>query len=92
MVETQNSKKRDWLGDLASRLHPVFEKHRGLHAIVFGSLARREASRQSDLDLIPIWDTDKRFLSRSQEVPLTLGADRWQLLCKKLSATPLSLR
>jgi predicted nucleotidyltransferase len=41
---------QDRLKTLASRLQPIFEKHRILRAIVFGSLARGEASRHSDLD------------------------------------------
>lgn len=32
--------------------------------MVFGSLARVEASRRSDLDLIVVVDTDARFLDR----------------------------
>jgi len=50
--------------ELGRRLHPVFKKYRVLRAILFGSLARGEASRRSDLDLIAVQDTDKRFLDR----------------------------
>lgn len=32
--------------------------------ILFGSFARRDASRKSDMDLVVIMDTDKRFLDR----------------------------
>lgn len=53
---------------LASRLRPVFDKHRVLRAIVFGSLARGERSRRSDLDLLVVQDTDKRFLDRYDEL------------------------
>jgi len=49
---------------LAACLRPVFERHRVWRAIVFGSLARGEASRRSDLDLIVIQDTDAHFLDR----------------------------
>ena len=49
------------LDSLVSRLHPVFEKHHILKAIVFGSLARGDSSRHSDLDLIVIQQTDKRY-------------------------------
>lgn len=38
--------------------------------IVFGSQARAEADEYSDLDLIIIKKTDKRFLQRLLEVPL----------------------
>lgn len=52
------------LDEMASRLRTVFEKHCVLRAIVFGSFARGEVSRHSDLDLIVLQDTEKRFLSR----------------------------
>jgi len=50
--------------ELSRCLHPVFKKYRVLRAILFGSLARGEASRRSDLDLIAVQDTDRRFLDR----------------------------
>ena len=53
---------------LASQLQPIFEKHHVLQAIVFGSLARGEASRHSDLDLIVVQETDKRFLDRYDDL------------------------
>ena len=53
---------------LAARLRPIFQKHRVRQAIVFGSLARGEASRRSDLDLIVIRDTNARFLERYGEL------------------------
>jgi predicted nucleotidyltransferase len=56
------------LAELASRLGPVFARHRVLRAIVFGSLARGEASRRSDLDLIVVQDTQKRFLDRYDDL------------------------
>lgn len=60
--------EQDKLGKLTSRLRAVFEKHQILCAIVFGSLARGEESRHSDLDLILIQDTEKRFLDRYDEL------------------------
>ena len=52
------------LETLAAQLRPVFAKHHVLRAIVFGSLARGEASRRSDVDLLVVQHTDKRFLER----------------------------
>lgn len=52
------------LEQLATQLRPIFEKHHVLRAIVFGSLARGEASRRSDVDLLVVQHTDKRFLER----------------------------
>ncbi len=62
------SAEQDSLETLASQLQPIFEKHRILRAIVFGSLARGEASRHSDLDLIVVQETDKRFLDRYDDL------------------------
>ena len=52
------------LEKLATQLRPIFEKHHVLRVIVFGSLARGEASRRSDVDLLVVQHTDKRFLER----------------------------
>jgi predicted nucleotidyltransferase len=49
---------------LADRLRPVFEKYGVLRAILFGSYARGDNSRRSDVDLILVQETDKRFLDR----------------------------
>jgi len=56
------------LEELVSRLQQTFEKHRVLRAIVFGSFGREEESRRSDLDLIIIQDTQKRFLDRYDDL------------------------
>jgi predicted nucleotidyltransferase len=61
-------REQDALETLASQLRPIFEKHRVLRAIVFGSLGRGEASRRSDLDLIVVQETDKRFLDRYDDL------------------------
>jgi len=52
------------LHDLANCLGPIFEKYRIMHAILFGSRARGEGSRHSDVDLILVQQTEKRFLDR----------------------------
>ena len=49
---------------LKQRLQPLFKEHKIEKAILFGSLARNEASRHSDIDLILIKDTDLRFFDR----------------------------
>lgn len=54
----------DILGELAVRLRPIFERHRVLRVVAFGSLARGEASRRSDVDLLIVQDTPKPFLDR----------------------------
>jgi uncharacterized protein len=58
----------DTLEQLVFKLSPLFEKYRILKAVVFGSFARGEPSRRSDLDLMLIQETDKRFLDRYQGI------------------------
>lgn len=60
--------KPEELTTLVSRLRPVFEQYGVLKAMVFGSVARGETSRRSDLDLIVVMDTDKRFLDRYEGI------------------------
>jgi len=49
---------------LAADLRPVFRRHMILQAIVFGSYATGSASRRSDVDLLLVQRTPKRFLDR----------------------------
>jgi len=53
---------------LALRLRPIFEKRCVLQAIVFGSLAREEATRRSDLDLLIVMDTQAHWLDRYDDI------------------------
>lgn len=45
-------------------LNPIFEKYGIQKAILFGSFARGTQSRKSDVDLILIKETDKRYFER----------------------------
>jgi predicted nucleotidyltransferase len=58
----------DLLDGLAARLRPIFEHHRVSRVVAFGSLARGEASRRSDLDLLIVQDTAKPFLARYDDL------------------------
>lgn len=49
---------------LKSILTPLFEKKGVIKAVVFGSYARKTDSRKSDLDLMIIVETNKRFFER----------------------------
>lgn len=49
---------------LKQKLQPLFQEHKIQKAILFGSHARNEATQHSDIDLILIQDTDRRFLDR----------------------------
>jgi predicted nucleotidyltransferase len=52
------------LDTLKKRLTPLFGQYNIEKAILFGSLARNEASRHSDVDLILVQKTNLRFLDR----------------------------
>lgn len=49
---------------LKKRLTPVFQRYGVQKAFVFGSVARGEASSRSDVDLIIIQPTTRRFFDR----------------------------
>lgn len=56
------------IDELKKRLQPVFKKHNIEKVILFGSFARGEASRRSDIDLILVQNTKLRFLDRYDDV------------------------
>lgn len=49
---------------IRQRLRPIFEKYEVAKAVLFGSFARAEPDPHSDIDLIIVRRTDKRFLDR----------------------------
>ncbi len=49
---------------LGQELRPIFQKYGIIKAILFGSWARGEATQRSDIDLILVQETDKRFFER----------------------------
>jgi predicted nucleotidyltransferase len=48
-------------------LAPIFQKNEVIKAVVFGSTSRGSETRKSDLDLMIIKDTKKRFFDRYDE-------------------------
>jgi len=50
--------------ELAERIRPVFQQRPVRKVILFGSWARGTQNHKSDLDLIVIEHTDKRFFQR----------------------------
>ena len=52
------------LVEIAHLLGPFFAETNTRKAIVFGSLAKGRQTKRSDLDLIIITETDKRFFDR----------------------------
>ena len=61
------------ISGVAERLAPVFRRYGVCKAILFGSFARGEPSLRSDLDLILVQETEKRFLERYDGLLLDLG-------------------
>lgn len=55
------------LNEIREALTPALEASDAQRAIVFGSYARGEADEYSDLDLIIVAKTDKRFLQRHKD-------------------------
>ena len=53
-----------YVGELSKQLTPIFQKYHIQKAILFGSIVRGEATKRSDIDLILIQNTEKRFLDR----------------------------
>jgi predicted nucleotidyltransferase len=49
---------------LKEKLLPICQKYKVEKAVLFGSLARNEASRHSDIDIIIVQNTTLRFLDR----------------------------
>jgi len=52
------------IDQLRERFLPILKRYRIIKAILFGSAARGEASRHSDVDLILVQRTRQRFLER----------------------------
>ena len=55
---------KDKINQIKKKLTPVFAKNGVIKAIVFGSMAKETHSRRSDLDLMIILNTEKRFFDR----------------------------
>ena len=52
------------LDQITSVIIPICQRYAIIKAIVFGSFAVGDISKRSDLDLMLIMETDKRFLDR----------------------------
>jgi len=63
-----NAYSQTTLKNIETLLLPFFESHNVLKAIVFGSYARKTNTRKSDLDLILVMDTEKRFFERYDSI------------------------
>ena len=80
------------MDELRIKLKPIFEKYGVECAFVFGSVARGEATRRSDIDLIvvaPVFDTTKDIevvkrlwratsIADSRIEPIACGEKEWE--------------
>ena len=67
-VAARKARRRVSLEDELGRMLALLRAHAGVRRVIlFGSLARGESGAHSDLDLIVIQDTAKRFLDRLDE-------------------------
>jgi uncharacterized protein len=76
------------LENVRACLTPVFRRYGILKAIVFGSVARGEPSPHSDVDLILIQATAKRFLDRYEGILLELNESIPHTAVEALIYTP----
>ncbi len=79
------------IAGLKIRLSPIFRQYNIQKAILFGSVARGEESKHSDVDLILIQETVKRFWDRYDGILLDLGQATGQFGVDALIYTPQEL-
>ena len=53
--------------EIQEKLRPVLEAGKAVRAVLFGSWARGTQTRHSDIDLLIVTETDKRWLDRDQD-------------------------
>ncbi len=62
------ARHRETIADMAQRIAETFRPLNPTKIILFGSRARGEADCHSDIDLIVVYPTAKRFLDRLEEL------------------------
>lgn len=62
--------------NLSERIVSIFERFRPQKIILFGSSARGDWDEFSDVDLIVVYDTQKRFMDRLKELYLSWDIPR----------------
>jgi len=65
--ETSFPKKMDTIQQYTMLLTPIFKKTGVIKAILFGSLSRDTGTRRSDLDLIIVKNSTRRFFDRFEQ-------------------------
>jgi len=59
------------LSDFKKKIIETFKRFNPERIILFGSMARNDCDEASDVDLIIVYETDKRFLDRLEELYLS---------------------
>ena len=80
------------IDDIRTRTTDVLRRYDVQRAILFGSFARGEASRHSDVDLLLVKETDERFLDRARGLLEELAARLPLYDVDVLVYTPAELR
>jgi len=65
-VETPSDLPED-VNRIRELLAPIFARHKVRKAVLFGSFSRKAQTKRSDLDLVIVKDTAKRFFDRYEE-------------------------
>lgn len=55
------------IDQIKNRLFPIFKKNKAKKVYLFGSLSRGTQSRKSDVDLMIVTETEKRFFDRYED-------------------------
>lgn len=66
--ETSRAQRRQVLEQELSRMLPLLQAHGVQQVILFGSVVRGKLRMTSDLDLLVVMETSKRFLDRLEEL------------------------
>jgi predicted nucleotidyltransferase len=56
--------KSEEIKRLRSSMAPIFRRNKVFKVVLFGSAARNTKTKKSDIDLMIVMDTDKRFFDR----------------------------
>ncbi|MEW6487398.1 MAG: nucleotidyltransferase domain-containing protein [Thermodesulfobacteriota bacterium] len=83
---------RPLLDDVRTALVPVFRKYAVRRAVLFGSFARGEATRHSDVDILATVETPKRFFDRYDGILADLGRALPEVGVDLLLYTPAELQ
>ena len=66
-MKSDNAMRKSDVRKIKEMLSPVFAENKIKKAVLFGSFSKRSQTRKSDLDLMIITETDKRFFDRYEQ-------------------------